>query len=408
LDADKAPTRTCRLLPFCQVLVFNQRIAMTSYQKSSVRPEVGRYHGFDHVHFHVSNAKQVAAWYVLRFGFQYVAYRGLETGSRDVATWVVRQNQILLAFSSPLNPVDNPLSRQIGLTGDAVKDVAFSVTDAVGIHRKAVNRGAQSIQEPTELKDEYGSVVVATVRTYGDTWHTFVERKNYNGPFLPGFKPVNMQDPLSSLAAPPNLLFIDHVVGNQPDLKMQEACEFYERCLDFHRFWSVDDTQMHTEYSALRSTVMADFDEVIKMPINEPAAGKKKSQIQEYVDYHGGAGVQHIALFVDNIIPAIQALRARGVDFLRIPKTYYEDVRRRLKASPLQVKEDLDTLEELRILIDFDDQGYLLQIFTKPVEDRPTLFYEVIQRRNHQGFGAGNFKSLFEAIERDQAERGNL
>jgi 4-hydroxyphenylpyruvate dioxygenase len=375
---------------------------------TNVRPEVGRYHGFDHVHFYVSNAKQVASWYVLRFGFQYVAYRGLETGSRDVATWVVRQNKILLAFSSPLNPVDNALSRQIAITGDSVKDVAFSVSDAAGIHRKAVSRGAQSIQEPTELKDEYGSVVVATVRTYGDTWHTFVERTNYTGPFLPGFKPVNMPDPLSALAAPPNLLFIDHVVGNQPDLKMQEACEFYERCLDFHRFWSVDDTQMHTEFSALRSTVMADFAEVIKMPINEPAAGKKKSQIQEYVDYHGGAGVQHIALFVDNIIPAIQALRARGVEFLRTPRTYYEDVRRRLKVSPLNVKEDLDTLEQLGILIDFDDQGYLLQIFTKPVEDRPTLFYEVIQRRNHQGFGAGNFKSLFEAIERDQAERGNL
>jgi 4-hydroxyphenylpyruvate dioxygenase len=203
-------------------------------------------------------------------------------------------------------------------------------------------------------------------------------------------------------------MFIDHVVGNQPDLKMNDACTWYEKCLDFHRFWSVDDKQMHTEYSALRSIVMADFDEVIKMPINEPAKGLRKSQIQEYVDYHGGAGVQHIALNTPNIIQAIRNLRARGLDFLAVPKTYYQDLRARLAKSAVKIEEDLSIIEELNILVDFDDKGYLLQLFTRPVEDRPTLFYEVIQRHNHQGFGAGNFKSLFEAIEREQAERGNL
>lgn len=381
---------------------------MTSYTKPTQRPDGGHYLGYDHIHFYVSNAKQVAAYYVLRFGFEYLAYRGLETGSRDVATHVVRQNKIILAFSSPLNPKETKMGHRIMITGDAVKDVAFAVENCRAIFEKAVKRGAVAVMEPIEEKDEFGSVVRATVKTYGDSVHTFVQRNEYKGAFLPGYVAVNRKDPLATLLPSPELLFVDHVVGNQPDLKMVEACDWYERCLDFHRFWSVDDKQIHTEYSALRSIVMTDFDEVIKMPINEPAQGKRKSQIQEYVDYHGGAGVQHIALNTEDIVKAVSNLKARGLDFLTVPKTYYTDLRKRLDKSPTQVKEDLAVLEALNILVDFDDKGYLLQIFTKPVEDRPTLFYEVIQRRNHQGFGAGNFKALFESIERDQALRGNL
>lgn len=345
---------------------------------------------------------------MLRFGFEYVAYRGLETGSRDVATHVVRQQKIVFAFSSPLNPVETELGKRIMIKGDAAKDVAFGVKDCRAIYEKAVSRGAVSVQEPHETKDEFGSVWQATVKTYGDTVHTFVQRGEYKGAFLPGYVAVNKPDPLSTLLPSPGLAFIDHIVGNQPDLQMVEACNWYEKTLDFHRFWSVDDSQIHSEYSSLRSIVMTDYDEVIKMPINEPAVGKRKSQIQEYVDYHGGAGVQHIALNTSDIIAALTNLRARGTDFLTVPDAYYEDVKKRLAKSPVQVKEDLEVLKKLCILIDFDDKGYLLQIFTKPVEDRPTLFYEVIQRNNHTGFGAGNFKALFESIERDQALRGNL
>jgi len=381
---------------------------MTNYEKKGSRPEGGKFEGFDHVHYYVSNAKQVAAWYCLRFGFERVAYRGLETKSRDVATHVIRQGKIFLAFSSPLNPKETAMGRRIMIKGDAAKDVAFTVDDCRSIYNKAVERGAVSVMEPLEETDENGTVVRATVQTYGDTVHTFVERKNYKGVFLPGFAPVTTRDPLATLLPAPGLAFIDHVVGNQPDDGMEPVSKWYEKILDFHRFWSVDDKQMHTEYSALRSIVVTDWDEKVKMPINEPAVGKRKSQIQEYVDYHGEAGVQHIALNTDDIIKCVSNLRARGLDFLTAPKQYYQDVRKRLAKAPIKVQENLDTIEDLSLLIDFDDKGYLLQIFTKPVEDRPTLFYEIIQRRNHQGFGAGNFKALFEAIERDQAERGNL
>lgn len=382
---------------------------MTSYVRQGERPEEKyTFGGYDHIHFWVSNAKQVAAFYVLRLGFEYLAYRGLETGVRDVATHVVRQNRIIFAFSSPLNPVETEMGKRIMIKGDAAKDVAFGVKDCAAIYAKAMSRGAESIQEPIEAKDEFGSVVTATVKTYGDTVHTFVQRGEYKGAFLPGYKAVSKVDPLSTLLPGPGLQFIDHIVGNQPDLQMVDACNWYEKVLDFHRFWSVDDSQIHSEYSSLRSIVMTDYDEVIKMPINEPAAGKRKSQIQEYVDYHGGAGVQHIALNTNDIITALKNLRARGMEFLQVPDAYYEDVKKRLAKSPVQVKEDIDELKKLCILIDFDDKGYLLQIFTKPVEDRPTLFYEVIQRNNHTGFGAGNFKALFESIEREQAERGNL
>ncbi|KAJ3216938.1 hypothetical protein HDU67_008757 [Dinochytrium kinnereticum] len=355
----------------------------------------------------VGNAKQAASFYTTRFGFQPLGYKGLETGSRDVVSHAVKQNDITFVFQSPLNPGNKAFDEFASRHGDGVKDVAFTVDDARGIYKKAVERGAKSIREPFELSDEHGTVVMSTVATYGDVEHTFVERKNYKGTFLPGFT-ASKDDPILSLLPVVNLQRIDHCVGNQPDNEMVSACDFYERTLDFHRFWSVDDSQMHTEYSALRSIVMADYDEVVKMPINEPAPGKKKSQIQEYVEYNAGAGVQHIALRCDDIIEAVSQLRNRGVDFLSIPDTYYENLRIRLAASPVQVKEDMDTLQKLKILIDFDENGYLLQIFTKPLEDRPTLFIEIIQRRNHSGFGAGNFKALFESIEMEQALRGNL
>jgi 4-hydroxyphenylpyruvate dioxygenase len=381
---------------------------MTNYQRPTERPEGGKFFGFDHLHFYVSNAKQVASYYITRFGFEPLAYRGLETKSREIATHVVRQGKIILAFSCPLNPKASEIGNRVLITGDAVKDVAFTVEDCRALFAKAVKRGAKVIMEPVEEKDENGSVVLATVQTYGDTVHTFVQRAGYKGAFLPHYIPVTKPDPICRLLPLPNALFIDHVVGNQPDLKMEEAVNWYLKTLDFHRFWSVDDSMIHSKYSALRSVVVTDFDRNVKMPINEPAQGLRKSQIQEYVDYHGGAGVQHVALRTENIIETVTNLRSRGLEFLSVPKSYYDNVRERLKNSPVKVTESIDKLEELHILIDFDDKGYLLQLFTKPVEDRPTLFFEFIQRRNHEGFGAGNFKALFESIERDQELRGNL
>ena len=307
-----------------------------------------------------------------------------------------------------MNPGEKEFAAHQEKHGDGVYDVAFEVDDARRIYENAVAKGAKSVKEPEELKDENGSVIVATVRTYGDTVHTFVQRVDYTGPFLPGFKKSPFYEPFNDMCDSPVFEKIDHVVGNQPDLEMEPSVEWYEKMLDFHRYWSVDDSMIHTEYSSLRSVVIADFDENIKMPINEPAPGKRKSQIQVYVDYYGGAGVQHIAMKTDDIIHAIEVMRKRGVDFLKVPKTYYDNLRKSLAKSPVEVLEDLDVIEKLNILIDYDDKGYLLQLFTKPVEDRPTLFFEVIQRRNHNGFGAGNFKSLFEAIELDQAARGNL
>jgi len=371
----------------------------------------GAYQAFDHVAFWVGNALQAASFYVTRMGFEEFAYRGLETGSREIVSHAVRQGKIIFVFHSALNPTgeaSEEMGKALQVHGDAVKDVAFTVDDCRSIFKKAVERGAEVVKEPYEVQDEDGTVVIATIKTYGDVVHSFIERKNYKGLFLPGFKPVTEVDPLTKITPPVGLDFVDHVVGNQPDLQMVPVVEYYEKILGFHRFWSVDDKTLHTEYSSLRSIVVADDDEIIKMPINEPAAGKRKSQIQEYVDYYGGGGVQHIALRTFDIISTVSRMRDRGTKFLKIPKTYYTTLREKLAVSPVKVEEDLDKIEDLNILIDYDDKGYLLQIFTKPVQDRPTLFLEVIQRHNHQGFGAGNFKSLFEAIERDQEARGNL
>ncbi|KAI9148544.1 hypothetical protein H9P43_010142 [Blastocladiella emersonii ATCC 22665] len=383
---------------------------MTSYSDKGPKPEVGKYYGFDHLTLWVGNAKQAASFYCTRMGFKPVAYRGLETGNRDVVSHVVRQDKITLVLQSPLNPNGSKaMNDHLALHGDGVKDVAFEVDDVRAIFKAAVARGARVIREPHEESDEHGSVVLATIGTYGDTEHTFVERKNFRGTFLPNYAAhPAAADPLVALLPPTNLVKVDHIVGNQPDLEMNAAAAYYEKVLQFHRFWSVDDSQIHTEYSSLRSVVVADYDEVIKMPINEPAKGLRRSQIQEYVDYYGGAGVQHVALVTNDIIASVRALRNRGTEFLTIPPAYYENLKLRLATSRTKVTEDLAVLKELHILVDYDEDGYLLQIFSKPVEDRPTLFYEIIQRKNHQGFGAGNFKSLFEALEQEQARRGNL
>jgi len=406
-----------------RVLAFEVQTRFESILKilsmdSKAQVSSGEYFGFDHITFYVGNALQAASFYVARFGFTPLCYRGLETKSREIVSHVIKQGRIVFEFSSSLNPPNtggtgHPFSIEIGNSlmqhGDAAKDVAFEVDDCKSIYKQAVERGGKSLAEPQELCDEHGKVVVATVATYGDVVHSFIERKNYKGVYLPGYVASDSNDPLTKFTPPVGLDFIDHVVGNQPDLQMVPAVEWYEKVLSFHRFWSVDDKMIHTEYSSLRSIVVTDFNERVKMPINEPAAGKRKSQIQEYVDYYGGPGVQHIALNTKDIIHAVLQLRARGVKFLSVPSTYYKSLKEKLAlAKTIQVKEDLATLEELKIMIDYDDKGYLLQIFTKPVEDRPTLFYEVIQRNNHQGFGTGNFKSLFESIEKEQQERGNL
>jgi len=293
--------------------------------------------------------------------------------------------------------------------GDGVKDVAFSCDDATAIHAKCIERGATSIQEPTTMKDDFGSVIVSSVKTYGDTIHSFIQRVDYTGCFLPGYKASHLNECLNKMLPIPDLKAIDHCVGNQPDGEMEPVACWYEKMLDFHRFWSVDDKQINTQYSALRSVVVADFDEKIKMPINEPADGMRKSQITEFCEFYGGAGVQHIAMRTEDIIETVQRMMARGVQFLqKIPDTYYDNLRVGLAAAGTKVAEDIDTIQKLKILVDYDDKGYLLQIFTLPLEDRPTFFMEIIQRRNHNGFGAGNFKALFEAIEAEQALRNNI
>ncbi|CAG8564847.1 9069_t:CDS:2 [Paraglomus occultum] len=380
--------------------------------------ELGTYESFDHVVFWVGNAKQAASYYTTRLGFRHICYRGLETGQRDIVSHVVRQGKITFVFQSALSPNDKVLGPHLVTHGDGVRDVAFTVDDCRAVFRQALKRGATPIKEPWEEKDENGAVVMATVATYGDTVHTFIERKAYKGVFLPGYEVIKGKDPLEDSLPNVGLMYLDHVVGNQPDdemtkrnhdrLKQYYFLFRYEKVFGFHRFWSVDDKQIHTQYSSLRSIVMASNNEFIKMPVNEPASGSRKSQIQEYVDYYGGAGVQHIALRTDNIVTAIINLRARGLEFLDVPSSYYESLREKLKSASIKVTEDVGILEKLKILVDYDDEGYLLQIFTKPLQDRPTFFVEVIQRKNHQGFGAGNFKALFEAIERDQEARGNL
>lgn len=355
-------------------------------------------------------------------GFERVAYRGLETGSRAIASHVVRNGDVTFILTSPLRGLkqssrfsdgDAKLLHEIHehqeRHGDAVKDVAFEVDNLDAIYHSAVFAGAESISEPHALTDKHGTVRVATIKTYGDTTHTLIEKSSYTGIFLPGYAPApSITDSLSKYLPPVLLSNIDHCVGNQDWNEMDNICDYYEKILGFHRFWSVDDKDICTEYSALKSVVMSSPNDVVKMPINEPAQGKKQSQIEEYVDFYGGPGVQHIALRTNNIVRDITNLKARGVEFIKVPETYYEAMKLRLKRVGMTLNEDFETLKKLDILIDFDEGGYLLQLFTKHLMDRPTVFIEIIQRNNFDGFGAGNFKSLFEAIEREQELRGNL
>ena len=360
--------------------------------------------GTDYVEFYVGNAKQSAHFYKTAFGFQSYAYRGLETGSKDAVSYVLKQDKITLVLTTPLNS-KSPINEHIVKHGDGVKVVALWVEDAKKAYEETTKRGAKSYMEPIVEKDEQGEVVRAGIYTYGETVHMFVERKNYKGTFLPGFRKWESDYNPSSVG----LKYIDHMVGNVGWGQMNKWVKWYEDVMGFENFLSFDDKQIHTEYSALMSKVMSNGNGRIKFPINEPAKGKKRSQIEEYLDFYEGAGVQHIAVATDDIIGTVSQLKARGVEFLPPPpQAYYDDIPRRLGEHKDMMKEDLKELQKLSIMVDADEEGYLLQIFTKPVEDRPTLFFEIIQRMGARGFGAGNFKALFESIEREQANRGTL
>lgn len=354
--------------------------------------------GIHHIEFYVGNAKQASYFYRRALGFTLRGYLGPETGVRDRASYLLQQGKIRFILTTPLHP-DSPMAEHIKTHGDGVRDIAFEVEDAEEAYRITTGRGARGVAEPSEVSDSNGSVKIATIATYGDTVHSFVQRDGFNGFFLPNF--VERQD---TLAQPCGLKHVDHVVGNVDWNRMEETVNFYRDVFGFSRFVSFDDKDISTEHSALRSTVVANENKWVKFPINEPAEGLKRSQIEEYVNFYKGAGVQHIAMESENILETIARMRECGVEFINVPDTYYDD----LTARVGEIAESIDALRALNILVDRDDKGYMLQIFTKPVEDRPTLFFEIIQRRGGESFGKGNFKALFEAIERDQAERGNL
>lgn len=355
--------------------------------------------GTDYIEFYVGNAKQSSLFYQHVMGFQLVGYRGPETGMRGKSSYLLQQNKIRFVLTSPLGP-DGEIAEHVRMHGDGVKDLAFWVDDARDAYAKAIERGARSVREPEVISDANGEVVIAAIATYGDTIHSIVERKNYRGLFLPGFEPVNS----NYTAETTGLKYVDHCVGNVELGRMNYWVEYYSRVLGFFNLLSFDDKQISTEYSALMSKVMSNGNGRIKFPINEPAAGKKKSQVEEYLDFYGGPGVQHIAIATDDIVTTVGDLKRRGMEFLSIPSTYYDTVLDRVG----KIDEDLEPLKALGILVDHDDEGYLLQVFSKPLQDRPTLFVEIIQRKGAKSFGAGNFKALFESLEREQALRGNL
>jgi 4-hydroxyphenylpyruvate dioxygenase len=350
-----------------------------------------------HVELLVGNAKQAAYYYRHAFGFSQLAFAGPETGVREQASYVLYEGHIRLVVSTPLHP-DDPMTEHLRLHGDGVLDIAFLVDDVDAVFNEAVARGAHVALEPYDRTDEYGRIRRAKIRAYGDTLHSFISMSDYNGPFLPGYRVRRQPVPGAGLER------IDHIVGNVEGGRMNDWGTYYNKVLGFLQFMSFDDKDISTEFSALRSQVMADPNNLIKFPINEPAPGKRKSQIQEYLDYNVGAGVQHIALTTRDIIHTVSILQQNGVEFLSVPDSYYDLIWERVG----DVREDRESLRRLKVLVDRDEKGYLLQIFTRPVEDRPTLFYEIIQREGSDAFGKGNFKSLFEAIERDQAARGNL
>jgi len=360
--------------------------------------------GTDYVEFYVGNAKQAAHFYKTTFGFQSLAYKGLETGSRDSVSYVLVQDKIRLVLTTPLNS-KSPINDHIVKHGDGVKVIALWVDDARSAFEETTKRGAKVYMEPTVEKDEHGEVVKAGIYTYGETVHMFVERKNYKGTFLPGFQEWKSDYNPTSIG----LKYIDHMVGNVGWGQMDVWVKWYEEVMGFENFLSFDDKQIHTEYSALMSKVMSNGNGRIKFPINEPAKAAKRSQIEEYLDFYEGSGVQHIAVATDDIIETVSQLKARGIEFLPPPpQAYYDEIPNRLGEHRDMMKEDLKELQKLSIMVDADEEGYLLQIFTKPLEDRPTLFFEIIQRMGARGFGAGNFKALFESIEREQENRGTL
>jgi 4-hydroxyphenylpyruvate dioxygenase len=358
------------------------------------------FHGIDYVEFYVSNARQAAHYYRTALGLVPVAYSGLETGVRDRASWLLRRGQVHFLLTSPLGPESAPeVSRHISAHGDGVRDIALRVSDARAAYEEALRRGAKSVQEPQEFEDGSGRFVRATIAAYGDTVHSFIERQNYRGIF-PGFKEIQNPPP----APETGIAAIDHIVGNVELGQMNHWVAFYRDVLGFSQLTHFSDKDISTDYSALMSKVMQNGSGRIKFPINEPAEGKRRSQIEEYLIHYGGPGVQHIALSTKDIIATVDALHAAGVDFLRVPEAYYEDLPARIGA----IEEDYRELGRRGILVDRDEEGYLLQIFSQPVQDRPTVFYEVIRRHGSKGFGAGNFKALFEALEREQDRRGNL
>ena len=361
--------------------------------------------GTDHLEFYVGNAKQAAHFYQSAWGYQLVGYRGPETGVRDRASYLLQQGKVSLVLTSAVRPDASPLAAEIAAHvhrhGDGVRDIALWVDDARDAFDRAVARGARPARAPQTLSDEHGEVVTAAIHIYGDTVHSLVERRNYTGLFMPGFV---ARENARYAPVPVGLEYVDHCVANVELGKMNEWIGFYDRVMGFRNLISFDDADISTEYSSLMSKVMANGNDRIKFPINEPAAGKKKSQIDEYLDFYGGPGVQHVAIATSNIVETVSALLHRGVEFLSVPTTYYDTLASRV--GPID--EDIEPLKRLGILVDRDPDGYLLQIFTKPVQDRPTVFYEIIQRKGARSFGKGNFKALFEAIEREQALRGNL
>lgn len=356
--------------------------------------------GTDYVEFYVGNAKQAAHYYMSAFGFQALAYAGPETGVKDRASYVVRQHKLTFMLTTPIRS-DNEIADHIYKHGDGVKSLSLRVNDATSAWEETTKRGAKSYMEPKRLKDDNGEVVMSGIHTYGDTVHLFIERKNYSGAFMPGFRAWSNPhfQPTDT-----GLLYVDHCVGNVGWNQMNVWVKFYEDVMGFKNILSFDDEDISTEYSALMSKVMSSGNGFVKFPINEPAEGKKKSQVEEYLEFYAGEGVQHVALATKDIVATVRDLMSRGVEFLKVPNSYYDDLLSRVG----HIDEDLEPLKELGILVDRDNEGYLLQLFSKPVEDRPTLFFEIIQRKGAKSFGKGNFKALFEAIEREQAARGNL
>ena len=356
--------------------------------------------GTDYVEFYVGNAKQAAHYYMSAFGFQALAYAGPETGLKDRVSYAVRQHKLTFLLTTPLR-TDNPIADHVYKHGDGVKSISLRVADAKKAWEETTKRGAKSCMEPQVMKDNDGEIVMSGIHTYGETVHLFIERKNYNGAFLPGFRAWS--NPYFK-PADTGLLYVDHCVGNVNWNQMNPWVKFYEDVMGFKNILTFDDEDISTEYSALMSKVMSSGNGFVKFPINEPAEGKKKSQVEEYLEFYNGEGVQHVAMATNDIVKTVRDLMSRGVEFLKVPTTYYDDLLERVG----KIDEDIEPLKELGILVDRDHEGYLLQLFSRPVEDRPTLFFEIIQRKGAKSFGKGNFKALFEAIEREQEARGNL